>query len=178
MFPGVIYRSYNSKVRVLFCSFVVITPPGEGGGALPIIPGYNGQCRVVPRLGENRVKEYLISLGVPKSKIQIMARGELSIEADKDHWYRRILDRRVELHVETEQPIKLASARGAVLREAITLDEVAKLLDLDPTDVHKWNGPDHQIIQPGHAIRLYVPVSTVLNPKYFVTEENISEFVK
>ena len=126
----------------------------------------------------NAVKNYLVTLGVPREKIEVLARGEIRDEKERDHWFRRVLDRRVELHVETTQPMALPSARGVVLRAPMSLDEVADRLQLDPQDVHKWNGPGHDVISAGHAIRLYIPIARQLDGKYFITEENIWEVFK
>lgn len=120
-------------------------------------------------------KDYLVGLGVPEEKIQVLARGEMRSEKDKDHWFRRVLDRRVEVHVESPQPLELPAAKNVVLRKPLTLDEVASLMNLDPGDVHKWNGKTHKVITPGHSIRLYIPNSTKVDPTYFITEDNIWE---
>lgn len=118
-------------------------------------------------------KNYLVKLGIPEEKIQVLARGELRTEQERDHWFRRVMDRRVELHVESSEPIALASAKSVVLRKPLTLDMVANKLSLDPVDVRQWNGVGDQPINPGYAIRLYLPSDSKLDPRYFITEENI-----
>ncbi|WP_162555844.1 OmpA family protein [Reichenbachiella versicolor] len=128
------------------------------------------------KLSERRgkaVKEYLVSMGMPIEKVHVLARGEARSAEEKDHWFRRVLDRRVELHVETNRPIDLPSARGVVIRKPLSLDEVAAKLDIPVQEVHKWNGPGHDVITPGHAIRLYIPSNRELDANYFITEENI-----
>lgn len=123
----------------------------------------------------NAAKAYLIDLGVPEEKIQVMARGEMRSEKEKDHWFRRVLDRRVEVHVESHEPLSLPAARNVVLRKPLTLDNIAEKMNLDPKDVHRWNGTTKKVITPGHSVRLYIPNSTKVDPKFFITEENIWE---
>lgn len=118
-------------------------------------------------------KVYLVSLGIPEEKIQVLARGELRSEKERDHWFRRVMDRRVELHVDSSQPMALASAKSVILRKPLTLDMVAEKLSLDPSDVRQWNGAGDQLINPGHAVRLYLTNTSILDSKFFITEENI-----
>ena len=121
----------------------------------------------------SEAKKYLIELGLPEDKIFVLARGELRSENEKDHWFRRVMDRKVELNVESTRPIQLVAARNVVLRKPLTLDMVAQKLNLDPADVHKWNGSTHEVITPGHSIRLYMPNTSQVDPNFFITEENI-----
>lgn len=120
-------------------------------------------------------KKYLMKLGMPADKIAVLARGELRTAEERDHWFRRVMDRRVELHVDSPSPIKLNVAKSVVVRKPLTLDMVAGKLNLKPADVRQWNGVGDQVIKPGEAIRLYLSASSSFDNRYFITEENIWE---
>ena len=131
-----------------------------------------GNVALCKKRGES-TKNYLISLGIPETKIQVLARGELRTDQERDHWFRRVMDRRVELHVDSPEPIPLAAAKSVVLRKPLTLDMVANELGLDAAEVKRWNRVGDEVIKPGNAIRLYIPNSTKIDPTYFINEENI-----
>lgn len=133
-----------------------------------------GNVALCSKRGQS-AKDYLISLGIPEEKINVLARGELRTKEERDHWFRRVMDRRVELHVESPEPMKLASAKNVVLRKPLSSDMVAKELNLNPADVRQWNGLKDEVLDPGNSIRLYISNDSKLDPKYFITEENIWE---
>ncbi|MEP2026360.1 MAG: OmpA family protein [Reichenbachiella sp.] len=121
----------------------------------------------------NTAKEYLISLGMPSEKIEVLARGELRSDQERDHWFRRVMDRRVELHVDSPQQLELSIAKNIILRKPLSLDEIAQKLNLDPEKVYQWNGSNSEVLTPGTSVRLYIPNNQKLDSKYFITEDNI-----
>lgn len=121
----------------------------------------------------NAAKDYLVSLGIPEDKIEVLARGELRSDEQRDHWFRRVMDRRVELHVEGVSPKDLAVAKNVVLRKPLSLDMIATQLNLEPAELYEWNGQSQEVMSPGTSVRLYIPATQKLDSKYFITEENI-----
>lgn len=124
------------------------------------------------------VKAYLVSLGMPEDKISVLARGEAHSEAEKDHWYRRILDRKVELHVEASESVQLPAAKGLVVRQSMTLDGIAQKLNLTAAELKTWNCLGNVTVQPGETIRAFIPKDTDLNARYFVSEETVEEVLR
>lgn len=131
-----------------------------------------GNINLSKKRGE-AAKAYLVSLGMPSEKIEVLARGELRSDEERDHWFRRVMDRRVELHVDSPEPIQLSVSKNVILRRPLSLDMVAEKLELDPSEVHLWNGSSTKVMTPGASVRLYISSTQKLDSKYFITEENI-----
>lgn len=130
------------------------------------------------RLSEARgksVKAYLVALGIPAEKINVLARGELKPKKGQDHWFRRILNRRVEVHIDADEPLEMPIARALIIRKPMTLATVARLLDLPVTDVYQWNGEHENLLARGNTVRVYISPEKSLDPEYFITHQNISE---
>jgi peptidoglycan-associated lipoprotein len=133
----------------------------------------HGNNRLSHRRGV-AVREYLIAKGIPEKKVRVLPRGELNPEEGFDHWFTRVFSRRVELHIDASEPLRLPVAKGVILRKPMTLDLVAKRLNLSSRDVSSWNGNHQGELGTGSTIRLYLPDGYKLDSDYFITQENIA----
>jgi outer membrane protein OmpA-like peptidoglycan-associated protein/tetratricopeptide (TPR) repeat protein len=123
------------------------------------------------------VKDYLTGLGVPAEKVFVYPRGELTPDGDNDHWFKRILRRRVEVQIETNTPVSLISASTYILRKPNDLIEIARQLGYESDALIAWNGNPKKPLQKGSTIRVYEPAPNPPNMTYFITEENLFDFL-
>jgi outer membrane protein OmpA-like peptidoglycan-associated protein/tetratricopeptide (TPR) repeat protein len=125
----------------------------------------------------NSVKAFLTALGVPAEKIFVYPRGELTPDGEIDHWFKRILRRRVEVQVETTTPVSLTLASTYILRKPGTVHEIASQLGYELSTLIAWNGNPKKPLQKGSTIRVYEPAPNPPNMTYFITEENLFDFL-
>ncbi len=126
-------------------------------------------------LSRNRgkaVMAYLALRGIPLDKIKVFARGELKPESDKDHIFRRIFSRKVELIVEADNPIELRSAKAFIVAKEETLQSLADNLGVSKDDLVNWNGIREDLVPVGSTIRVFDPPPTT--PQNWVVDEAIS----
>ena len=119
------------------------------------------------------VYKYLVANGIPDEKIQVVARGEVNQPAD--HWFKRILNRRVEIIVQAEPAVNLNRAKPFIVRKAISLEGIADLFGLSLEDVRKWNGKQPPVLPPGSTIRIY-EMAKKPTVKFFIAEEDLDMF--
>ncbi len=124
------------------------------------------------------VRAYLSALGVPEDKVFVYPRGELADDGDRDHWFKRILRRRVEVQIQTSKPLGLNVASTYILRKSNTLQEIATQLGYDLPYLIAWNGYLNKPLEKGSIIRVYEPTPNPPSVNYFITEENLPEFLK
>lgn len=131
-------------------------------------------------LSKNRgasAKDYLVSLGLDGDIINVLPRGELPSEGVNDHWFKRILKRRVEVIVKAREPLNFETATPFIVRKASSVDQLAVALGVSVDQFRQWNGDIDQMIKAGETIRIMeenvkdTPVSIV------VGEEDFSLFV-
>ena len=103
------------------------------------------------------IMAYLALRGVPLDKIRILARGELKPEGDKDHIFRRIFSRKVEIVVDADQPLQLKSAKAFVVVRENTPEVFAEELGVKTEDLISWNGIRENTIAVGNTIRIFDP---------------------
>ncbi len=118
------------------------------------------------------VREHLLSLGIPESKIRMLPRGELPPHGERDHWYSRVFNRRVEIIVETDDEIKLNTARSLLVRKESTSEQLASFLGVSKEDVINWNGKRKQPYEHGYVIRVFNP-GIIPNLMYFLEERDL-----
>ncbi|MEP1093909.1 MAG: OmpA family protein [Cyclobacteriaceae bacterium] len=116
------------------------------------------------------IKAYLSIKGIPLDKINIFARGELKPEEGKDHIYRRIFSRKVEIIVESEQPLELRTAKTYIVTREETVETLARNLSISKDDLAAWNNLRSEKIPSGSTIRIF-ETSEKPSSSYFVTEE-------
>ena len=116
------------------------------------------------------IKAYLAIKGIPLDKINIFARGELKPEEGKDHIYRRIFSRKVELIVESQEELLLKMAKTYIVKKEETVKELAGSLKIPEEQFIQWNDVRGNKIPVGSTIRIF---ETPEKPSssYFVTEE-------
>ncbi|WP_424961666.1 OmpA family protein [Ekhidna sp.] len=125
----------------------------------------------------NSAKDYLVSLGVDSAIINVLPRGELPSEGVNDHWFKRILKRRVEVIVKAREPLNFEVAMPYIVRKTITIKRLATALGITEDQLKQWNGELNAMLTAGETIRIMpnevkdTPVSMV------VGEEDFSMFV-
>lgn len=130
-------------------------------------------------LSRNRglsVKNYLASLGVDSSKIQVLPRGEISSNGNSDHWFKRIFRRRVEVIVKSSAPISFSMASTYILRKSISLTELASKINIDVQKLLEWNGGNTDILPAGSTIRIVPQEETELPVSWLVSEDDLVMF--
>ncbi|MEP5611267.1 MAG: LysM peptidoglycan-binding domain-containing protein, partial [Cyclobacteriaceae bacterium] len=116
------------------------------------------------------IKAYLAIKGIPLDKINIFARGELKPEEGQDHIYRRIFSRKVEIIVESDEPLELRSATTYIVTKEETVEALARNLSISKEDLADWNDLRADKIPSGSTIRIF-ETSEKPSATYFITEE-------
>ena len=133
------------------------------------------------RLSESRgvsAKDYLVSLGIDSSIINVFPRGEIPSEGASDHWFKRILRRRIEVIVKTSEPINLTTADSYIVREEITLERLASIIDVNLNEMKQWNGEQNGKLTKGSTIRIQKGKLKETPIQLLVGEEDVSKFIK
>lgn len=134
----------------------------------------NGNLRLSKNRGES-VKSYLVSLGVDAEKINVLPRGEIPSQG-KDHWFRRIFRRRVEIIVKSGQNLNLQTAKTYIVRRSASMEQIAEVLNVDYNELIRWNGGKKGIIGAGNTIRVYENSDVERPLNLLVGEESLELF--
>ncbi|WP_421762827.1 OmpA family protein [Ekhidna sp.] len=116
-----------------------------------------GPIKANIKLSEDRgaaTREYLTSLGVDPTIVNVLPRGELPSEGNNDHWFKRILKRRVEIIVKANEPISFEKATPFIVRKTSKLSDIANAIGVSIQEIKEWNGDINSIISAGETIRL------------------------
>lgn len=116
------------------------------------------------------IKAYLSIKGIPLDKINIFARGELKPEEGRDHIYRRIFSRKVELIVESQEELQLKTAKTYIVTREESVKELANSLKISEEQLVQWNDVRSDRVPSGSTVRIF---ETPVKPSsaYFVAEE-------
>ncbi len=128
-------------------------------------------------LSKNRGKAimaYLALRGIPLDKINVVARGELKPEGAKDHLYRRIFSRKVEIIVDAETELDLKTSNIYIVTKEDSPQGLAKKLGVSADDLIKWNGIRGEKIPSGSTIRIF-DLETTPSSKVIVDENTIKQ---
>jgi outer membrane protein OmpA-like peptidoglycan-associated protein len=128
------------------------------------------------RLSQNRgneVKLFLIQNGIPEEKIEVQPRGEIP-GTDKEHWFNRIIKRRVEIRVRSESGYQFNLADIFIARKGNTLSQSAIYFNRDQAYLQEWNNFTGTSIPAGNTIRIYPPYDHLLDSEVFV----LTDYVK
>lgn len=119
------------------------------------------------------VKNYLISKGIKPDQMEVFARGELK-GGDDEHWFNRILNRRVEIAIDAEEPLQFNSATNFIVRRKNTLQGAAAYFGVSYENMKKWNNLPSDDLYPGSTIRVYPSAAfDKANTSYFVHESMV-----
>ncbi|MBV6642288.1 MAG: OmpA family protein [Cyclobacteriaceae bacterium] len=123
----------------------------------------------------NAVREYLESHGIPGDKMNVLPRGEVT--RDEDHWFKRILSRKVEIVVQPESNFQFKVARTYIVRKDNSIVNIAGLLGVSTSDLRLWNAFKTDTIKAGNTIRVYEDRGRA-NIQYLVSEDDVSQFTE
>ncbi len=137
--------------------------------------GPNAANQVLSKRRGESAKEYLVSLGIDSAQINVFARGEIP-SSGKDHWFRRIFRRRIEVIVKAAGGLQLNQAKTYIVRRATSLDKIAETLGVDYDDLRDWNGGMKGNIKAGSTIRVYENGDVERPIHLFVDEESLKFF--
>lgn len=101
------------------------------------------------------VKAYLAIKGIPLDKINIFARGEIPPPEDRDHIFRRVLSRKVEIVLEANSPVTIDQADTYILRTEETPKSLAQKLGISAEDIIRWNNIKEEKIPIAATLRLF-----------------------
>ncbi|XOV91693.1 MAG: OmpA family protein [Bacteroidota bacterium] len=119
------------------------------------------------------VKKYLQSRGIPEGKLMVLPRGEITNE--EDHWFKRIMSRKVEIIIHPVHPFTLRTAKTFIVRKENTIQNIAGQLGLTEEQLKSWNGLNQEKIGAGNTIRVYEPgAETDIN--FLVSEDAVGQF--
>jgi len=121
------------------------------------------------------VKNYLEAGGLPGDKLKVLPRGEIT--KDEDHWFKRILSRKVEIIVQSEDTFEFKIARTYIIRKDNTIENIAGLLGVSVYELKSWNGLKKDSIKAGNTIRVYEKMGKK-NIRYLVSEDDVSQFTE
>ena len=139
--------------------------------------GSDSSNAVLSRARGEAVKSYLLSKGVNEDQVAVFARGELNLESGNDHWFKRVLRRRVEIVVETNSPVNLNTATPVILRKEGSIQEIAARLSCDYEQLIDLNGEHSGNLMAGHVIR-FDQASAQLDINYFLDQESVESLFK
>ncbi len=134
----------------------------------------NGNLRLSRNRGE-ATKAYLFSLGIDSAKINVLPRGEIPSQG-KDHWFRRIFRRRVEIIVKTSEELNLQTAKTYIIRRSVTMQKIAEILNVDYEQLMEWNGGKNGVLAAGNTIRVYEDSNVERPINFLVGEESLKLF--
>ncbi|MEM9327894.1 MAG: LysM peptidoglycan-binding domain-containing protein, partial [Bacteroidota bacterium] len=100
------------------------------------------------------VVDYLVTAGIPQDQIRLLERG-LGVNEMRNHWYARVFGRKVEVHINSESPQRFDKAKAYLVRENLTMKQMATLLGVKASDLISWNGFKRSAVTPGTIIRVY-----------------------
>ncbi len=109
-------------------------------------------------LSKNRgkaIRAYLALRGIPLDKINVVARGELKPTGDRDHIYRRVFSRKVEIIIDAPTALNIKTANIYIVAREDTTDGLAEKLGVREADLIKWNGIRGNKIASGSTIRIF-----------------------
>jgi outer membrane protein OmpA-like peptidoglycan-associated protein len=118
------------------------------------------------------IRAYLALRGIPLEKINVVARGELKPDQDEDHIYRRIFSRKVELVIDSKNPIELKTAKTYIVTKDITPIALAEALGISSDDIIEWNGIREEMIAVGSTIRLFDLPSDIESSSNAIIDED------
>ncbi len=119
------------------------------------------------------VRQFLISRGIPEEKLTVLPRGEIS--NSEDHWFKRILNRKVEIVIQPFSPFSLTTARTYIVRKENSVANLAKMLGMTEDSLKDLNGLEQDTIKAGSTIRAHEP-SSEISISYLVAEDQVSRF--
>ncbi len=125
------------------------------------------------RLRGDAVKQFLESRGVPGEKLKVLPRGEVT--RNEDHWFKRILSRKVEITVKSQNNIEFKIAHTYIVRKDNSVENIAGLLGVSAADLKSWNAFKSNTIKAGNTIRVYENRGGV-NIQYLVSEDEANAF--
>lgn len=99
------------------------------------------------------IQNYLVRKGIPESRIRIEALGALD-PIGQDHWFCRILRRKVEIIIESDQPVSFSLANHYILRRDATAEELAHTLEIPVDSLQRDNNLVSNQLQAGQVIRV------------------------
>lgn len=134
----------------------------------------SGNLRLSERRGKS-AKDYLISLGIDEEKINVLPRGETP-SSGKDHWFKRIFQRRVEIIVKASDGLQLQQAKTYIVRRSNSLENIAEVLGVDFQQLSEWNGGIQGMIAAGNTIRVYEDPNVERPINLLVGEESLKLF--
>lgn len=120
-------------------------------------------------------KDFLVSLGIDPNRINVFPRGEIPATS-KDHWFRRIFRRRVEVIVKGYDQSSLQVAKTYIVRKPNTLKRIAEILEVDYEKMKEWNGDVQGILAAGNTIRVYEESTSQRPISLFVDEACLDQF--
>ncbi len=123
------------------------------------------------------VKDYLFSLGIDSTLINVFPRGELNSEGAQDHWFKRIMKRRVEIIVKAREPLNFEMATPFIVRKTITIKRLANSLGITVDQLKQWNGELKPILTAGETIRIKEAEVKETPVQVVVGEEDFSLFI-
>ncbi|MEO9870990.1 OmpA family protein [Ekhidna sp.] len=129
-------------------------------------------------LSQNRGDEaraFLILAGIDPSRINVFPRGEIPSE-EKDHWFKRIFRRRVEIIIKTSNTLTIEKAKTYIVRKSATLETMAKKLGVSKQQLIEWNGDIDGQILAGNTIRVFESENVKRPVESFVDEEDFDLF--
>ena len=121
------------------------------------------------------VMNYLQARGLAGDKIKVLPRGEIT--KDEDHWFKRILSRKVEIIVQSDEVIQFKIARTYIVRKDNTIENIADLLGVSATELKYWNGWKNENIKAGNTIRVYETQGRN-NIRFLVSEDDVNQFTE
>jgi len=101
----------------------------------------------------NRVMNYLVESGIGDSLISVKARGE--IVSTNSSWFQRIFQRRVEIIIESKEPLSMKKANYFMVKKDMTVTQVAETLAFSSLELQDWNGFSTTKLNKGDLVRVH-----------------------
>ena len=119
------------------------------------------------------VKDFLVKKGLDSTKINVLARGEIPTPPQRDSWFNRIFQRRVEIVVESNEPLSLKRARYFALRAPMNTEDIAQMLRIESSAFREWNNTNQNDWKTGDLIRIHFPAMASPDLRFFTGKNDI-----
>lgn len=118
------------------------------------------------------IKQFLESNGVSSQRITVTAIGEGNQVARGDEWYHHQFNRRAEISVFSQRPIKIEKSELVVLRQGMSFEDAADKLGVSLSKLKALNKIDNEFLERGQVLRVGEDFGTA-DLNYFLDETDV-----
>ncbi|MEQ9097908.1 MAG: OmpA family protein [Imperialibacter sp.] len=129
-------------------------------------------------LSENRgvsIMKYLLSKGVPESKMRVIAIGEEKPISERDSWYAQFFNRRAEIIVHTKSEVNYTKPEIFLVMRTLEFEIVSQNLGIEPEKLLSWNGIDARTVKEGNTLRVFGTEHRTPSMRNLINQKDIDD---